>query len=75
MDFNLARPPLNNTDNPVIRTDKPKITRALIEIAELIKPDNRKLLGICFWREGVEAAFGPEQRGERGVVRGPYAGT
>jgi hypothetical protein len=21
------------------------------------------LLGICFWREGVEAAFGPEQRG------------
>ena len=26
-----------------------------------------RLLGICFWREGVEAAFGPEQRGERGV--------
>jgi hypothetical protein len=21
------------------------------------------LLGICFWREGIEAAFGPEQRG------------
>jgi hypothetical protein len=21
------------------------------------------LLGICFWREGVEAALGPEQRG------------
>jgi len=24
------------------------------------------LLGICFWREGLEAALGPEQRGERG---------
>jgi hypothetical protein len=21
------------------------------------------LLGICFWREGFEAAFGPERRG------------
>jgi hypothetical protein len=26
------------------------------------------LLGICFWREGFEAAFGPEQRGEKGVA-------
>ena len=26
------------------------------------------LLGICFWREGLEAAFGPERRaGERGL--------
>ena len=25
------------------------------------------LLGICFWREGLEAALGPEQRGERGA--------
>jgi hypothetical protein len=24
---------------------------------------SESLLGICFWREGVEAAFGPEQRG------------
>jgi len=24
------------------------------------------LLGICFWREGFEAAFGPERRGEKG---------
>ena len=24
------------------------------------------LLGICFWREGLEAAFGPELRGEKG---------
>ena len=27
------------------------------------------LLGICFWREGLEAAFGPERRGgERGLI-------
>ena len=25
------------------------------------------LLEICFWREGFEAAFGPEQRGRKGV--------
>jgi hypothetical protein len=25
-----------------------------------------KLLGICFWREGLEAAFGPERVGETG---------
>jgi len=24
------------------------------------------LLGICFWREGLEGAFGPEQRGVKG---------
>jgi hypothetical protein len=24
------------------------------------------LLGICFWREGLEATFGPERRGEKG---------
>ncbi|MDB4597237.1 hypothetical protein OAG86_03030, partial [Akkermansiaceae bacterium] len=24
------------------------------------------LLGHCFWREGFEAAFGPEQTGEKG---------
>jgi hypothetical protein len=24
------------------------------------------LLGICFWREGLEAAFGPERRGAKG---------
>jgi len=24
------------------------------------------LLGICFWREGLEAAFGPERRGKKG---------
>jgi hypothetical protein len=24
------------------------------------------LLGICFWREGLEGAFGPEQRGAKG---------
>ena len=29
---------------------------------------DRLLLGNCFWREGLEAAFGPERRGgERGV--------
>ena len=26
----------------------------------------RSLLGICFWRECLEAAFGPERRGENG---------
>ena len=25
-----------------------------------------KLLGNCFWREGLEAAFGPERRGAKG---------
>jgi hypothetical protein len=24
------------------------------------------LLGICFWREGFEGAFGPERRGRKG---------
>ena len=24
------------------------------------------LLGICFWREGFEAAFGPDRKGEKG---------
>jgi len=27
-----------------------------------------ELLGNCFWREGLEAAFGPERRGEKGGV-------
>ena len=26
------------------------------------------LLGIFFWREGLEAALGPERRGERGLL-------
>jgi hypothetical protein len=33
-----------------------------------IKPDPGALpglLGICFWREGFEAAFGAERRGEK----------
>jgi hypothetical protein len=30
-----------------------------------------ELLGNCFWREGLEAAFGAERRGERGVARPP----
>jgi len=34
--------------------------RAETEVGEL------RLLGICFWREGLEAAFGPERRGEKG---------
>jgi hypothetical protein len=25
-----------------------------------------KLLGNCFWREGFEAAFGPDRMGEKG---------
>jgi hypothetical protein len=30
---------------------------------------NLGLLGICFWREGLEAALGPERRGgERGLI-------
>jgi hypothetical protein len=28
--------------------------------------DLRELLGICFWREGFEAAFGPDRMGEKG---------
>ena len=36
----------------------------------------RRLLGICFWREGLEAAFGPERRGEKrgGAVAGSREG-
>jgi len=26
-------------------------------------PGNKVLLGICFWREGLEGAFEPERRG------------
>ena len=26
----------------------------------------KKLLRICFWREDLEAALGPERRGEKG---------
>jgi hypothetical protein len=29
----------------------------------MMRNDEVPLLGICFWREGVEGAFGPEQRG------------
>jgi hypothetical protein len=29
---------------------------------------NRLLLGNFFWREGLEAAFGEEQRGRKGVA-------
>ena len=32
--------------------------------------EERRLLGICFWREGFEAAFGPARRGEKGVRKG-----
>ena len=28
------------------------------------------LLGICFWRESFEVAFGPERRGEKGGYGG-----
>jgi hypothetical protein len=32
------------------------------------------LLGICFWREGLEGAFGPERRGgERGLITSKVA--
>ena len=30
----------------------------------------RRLLGICFWREGFEGAFGPERTGEKGGYAG-----
>jgi hypothetical protein len=29
----------------------------------------RSLLGNCFWREGFEAAFGPDRMGEKGGCR------
>ncbi len=29
-----------------------------------------ELLGICFWREGFEGAFGPERTGEKGGFGG-----
>ena len=32
------------------------------------------LLGICFWREGLEATFGPERRGEKGGCGGKRGG-
>ena len=35
---------------------------------------DRLLLGNCFWREGLEAAFGPERRGEKGGCGGKRGG-
>jgi len=32
------------------------------------------LLGICFWREGLEAALGPERMGEKGGCGGKRGG-
>jgi hypothetical protein len=32
----------------------------------LIKINSFELLGNCFWREGFEAAFGPDRMGEKG---------
>jgi len=29
-------------------------------------PCRKRLLGICFWREGLEAVLGPERMGEKG---------
>jgi hypothetical protein len=40
--------------------------RACLQSA-LQRSDLTELLGICFWREGLEAAFGAEG-GERGVI-------
>ena len=35
-------------------------------IEEFHSPMTSVLLGNCFWREGLEAAFGPERRGAKG---------
>jgi len=32
------------------------------------------LLGNCFWREGLEVAFGPERMGEKGGCGGKRGG-
>ncbi len=32
----------------------------------LVQGVDEELLGICFWREGFEAAFGPDRMGEKG---------
>ena len=45
--------------------------------AERVKPPAKwsiyLLLGICFWREGFEAAFGPDRMGEKGGCFNPFA--
>ena len=49
--------------------DLPECGRAP-RVSEALAISNSRgtLLGICFWREGFEAVFGPEQRGgERGL--------
>jgi len=36
----------------------------MLEVAIFRSPP--QLLGVCFWREGIEVAFGPERRGWKG---------
>ncbi len=38
---------------------------AVDSCGEVGEDELARLLGICFWREGLEAAFGPERRGEK----------
>ena len=40
----------------------------------LVSSNFRALLGNCFWREGFEGAFGPEQRGAKGGCGGKRGG-
>ena len=41
-----------------------------ISLSYFEKPIWEQLLGICFWREGLGAALGPELRGEKGGCGG-----
>jgi len=45
--------------------DKPE-NIDLEEFVPLVLEWREELLGICFWREGFEAAFGPDRMGEKG---------
>ena len=40
--------------------------RILLSTARLHGEAWKHSAGNCFWREGLEAAFGPERRGEKG---------
>ncbi|MEJ6644893.1 MAG: hypothetical protein QNL33_16725, partial [Akkermansiaceae bacterium] len=44
---------------PRPKARNPKISKSRLA------PKSDRLLGICFWREGFETAFGPERRGEK----------
>ena len=55
-------PTVRNVDWPSNELDR-FILAKLEAVGVAPSKQASRLLGICFWREGFEAAFGPERRG------------